>query len=409
MVASVATAIGTETMTTTRASLPADVYRIASARLISEVGDQIALIALLFLFKDLGPWAVSGLFVTGAGTRMLVSPWAGSIVDKFHTRVLIRVVSLVQAIACLFLVWASGPVLYLLVVIMSVGTTIVLPAWQALIPRIVEPQDLSRAYATVQTFRSVSLMVGAGGGGAIVGMIGNSGAFLVDAVTFVTVAAFTFTIRADRGPSIAERTGRRAFEGFAAIWRTPILRSMAIMLTVFNMSIGVVEVLEVYIISDSLGGGPGTYGTMYGLMGGATLLSGFIASRRRLSWSNEAVVIAGAVTASGGVLLLALAPSLMVAGIANVVVGVGMTGMNSFASSVIVENSIESQRGRIFATSTALTTLGFVVALGIGGVAGEVVTARQGVLAGAIVSLLALGFNGNRVMREVNRKRLAVA
>ena len=392
-----------------RPKLSLDVYRVASARLVSEVGDQMALIALLFRVKDLGPWAVSGIFAAGAATRMIAAPWAGLIVDRFRTRGLIRVVSIMQAIVCCLLAFAFGPVIYVLVIALSIGTTIVLPSWQALIPKMVEPPDLSRAYATVQTFRSVSVMVGAGLGGAVVAVIGNSMAFLVDAVTFAAVAVFTIFIRVDREPSIAERVKGAAIKGFTVIWRSPILRSMTIMLTVFNMTIGVVEVLGVFIITESLGGGPSIYGLMYGLMGGATLLSGLVAARRRLPWSNEAVVIAGAVTAATGVLVLSLAPSLWVAGVANVVIGVGMTGLNGFASPVIVENSEDSERGRIFATSTALTTMGFVVALAVSGAVGEVLTPRQGVFLGSTLCLVALAVNGARVMREVNRKRLGVA
>lgn len=391
------------------AKLPGDVYRVASARLVSEVGDQMALIALLFRVKDLGPWAVSGIFAAGAATRMVAAPWAGLIVDRFRARSLIRTVSIAQAIVCCLLAVASGPVIYLLVVMLSVGTTIVLPSWQALIPKMVRPEDLSRAYATVQTFRSVSVMVGAGVGGAVVALIGNSMAFLVDAATFAAVAGFTLFIRVDREPALTERVKGAAMRGFSAIWRSPILRSMAIMLTVFNMTIGVVEVLGVFIITDALGGGPSAYGLMYGLMGGATLLSGLVAARRRMSWSNEAVVIAGAVTAATGVLVLSLAPALWIAGIANVVIGFGMTGLNGFASPVIVENSEDSERGRIFATSTALTTMGFVVALAVSGAIGEVLTPRQGVFVGSALCLVALAVNGSKVMREVGRKSVDVA
>lgn len=392
---------------TTDSRLSRDVYRVASARLISEIGDQVALIALLFRVKDLGPWAVSGVFAAGAATRMVAAPWSGLVVDRFRARPLIRLVSILQALVCCALAVASGPVIYLLVILLSIGTTIVLPAWQALIPRMVDPNDLSRAYSTVQTFRSVSVLVGAGAGGLAVGVIGNSAAFLVDAATFLAVAGFTLFITVDRDPSIAERARVAALRGFTAIWGSPILRAMTIMLTVFNMTIGVVEVLGVFIITDSLGGGPSAYGLMYGLMGGATLISGLVASRRRVSWSNEAVVIAGATVAACGVLLLSISPTLVVAGIANVVIGIGMTGLNGFANPVIVANSEDSDRGRIFATSSALTTMGFVISLGVGGVIGEIVTPRQGVLAGSALCLIALGFNGVRVMREVGRRTVS--
>ena len=62
-------------------SRPRDVRAIAIARLISEMGDEIALIALLFRVKSSGAAAISAIFALYALSRIVLSPFTGTIVD----------------------------------------------------------------------------------------------------------------------------------------------------------------------------------------------------------------------------------------------------------------------------------------------------------------------------------------
>ena len=67
-------------------SRPRDIRVIAIARLISEMGDEMALIALLFRVKASGPAAISAIFALYALSRILLAPYSGSVVDRFPTK-----------------------------------------------------------------------------------------------------------------------------------------------------------------------------------------------------------------------------------------------------------------------------------------------------------------------------------
>jgi MFS family permease len=388
-------------MNQSKTKLPRDVYRVATARLISEIGDEMVFIALLFRVKDLGTWAVAALFACGALSRVLLSPLAGLLVDKFPTRALIRIVTVIQAVACVALIPARGPTLYMFVVVLGMGQAIVLPAWAAYVPVLVEKELLPQAYGVIQTYRSIAIVAGAGLGGFVVGIIGSSAAFLIDAVTFLAVAAITVGLRTERSASGDTKEKMRAMAGFSAIRKSQVLMALVMMLTVFNMCIGVVEVSGVFLIADVLGGGPVAFGIMSLLFGLTMFIVERLVSKKQLNQRHSSIVIAAAVCASLGVLLYAMSPNLLIAGLANVVIGIGMAGLNIFVMPIIVEHSEQEERGRVHAVISAFTTAGFAIALGVSSVVGGVFSARVVIAGGAVACMTSLVFSGPRLKRNI--------
>lgn len=112
-------------------------------------------------------------------------------------------------------------------------------------------------------------------------------------------------------------------------------------------------------------------------------------------------MIAAAVCASLGVLLYAVSPNLLVAGLANIVIGIGMAGLNIFVMPIIVEHSNQEERGRVHAVIGAFTTAGFGIALGISSVVGGVFSARVVIAGGAVACLASLVFSGPRLKRNM--------
>lgn len=388
-------------MNQSKTKLPRDVYRVATARLTSEIGDEMTFIALLFRVKDLGTWAVAALFACGALSRVLLSPWVGLLVDKFPTRLLIRVVTVIQAVACVALIPARGPTLYALVVVLGIGQAIVMPAWAAYVPILVEKELLAQAYGVIQTYRSIAIVAGAGLGGFVVGIISSSAAFVIDAVTFLAVAAITIGLTTERSARGDSTEKMRAIAGFSAIRKSQVLLALVTMLTVFNICLGVVNVSGVFLIADILGGGPVAFGTMSLLVGLAMFIVGRLVSKKQLKQNHTSIVIAAAVCASLGVLVYAVSPNLLVAGLANIVIGIGMAGLNIFVMPIIVEHSNQEERGRVNAVIGAFTTAGFGIALGISGVVGGVFSARTVIAGGGVACLASLVFSGPRLKRNI--------
>lgn len=361
----------------------------------------MTLIALLFRVKDMGPIAVSALYGSFTVARVLMSPYSGTLVDRYRTRPLVRAVSFAQAGLCAYLAFADGWLVYALLLPLSVGGTIIRPAWQAYLPTLVEQVELPRVYATMQTYSSLAMVAGAGLGGVVVGALGTTASLLVDAATFVFVGLTTLALTREREPATSADGRMDVFRGFKAIFGTPVLFSMFLLLTLFNMCAGSVEVLGVYLVTDVLGGGPASYGVVSLMFGASMFVVGRILSGRTLRWDNTVLVIWSALIAAAGIVLFGLAPAVWFAALAFMVNGVGLAGLNIYALPVMIAHSKDEERGRIFAASSALTGAGFVASLGVFGAVGEVLSARTVIVGSGILCIALTVWNGSRVLRAV--------
>ena len=70
------------------------------ARAVSIIGDQAALVALIFMVKDHGTWSTAAL-LGGTGVAMvLTSTWVGKLIDRESVKKVIIITSLVQSLIC---------------------------------------------------------------------------------------------------------------------------------------------------------------------------------------------------------------------------------------------------------------------------------------------------------------------
>lgn len=383
-----------------RNHFPRDIRLLAIARLISEIGDEMALIALIFALKDSGPGAVSLLLATFAASRILVAPLAGSIVDRFPTRRLIVTISVAQFLSATALVFVADPFLYLFVFLLSVGGSTIGPAWQSFIAHVVPPDDLSKTYAFIQSYRSLAIVAGAGFGGLIVDRFGSDVAILVNASTFLVVAVIGGTLVRQRVPSGRVDGIKGLGRGFLAFTRSAVLRWTLVMLTAFNMSAGVGEVLSAFLITDELGGNASDYGIVLGSLGASMFLAGAFLSRIRLHFKESTLLTVSAMLSACGMAAYALSPNVQFAVACFALNGIGLTGLHVFGTPIFVRHSSEQERGRLFAASSSVTTAGVLIATGIAGVIGEAFPPRPVIFGSAVCCLLVAVVGGVQIRRK---------
>jgi MFS family permease len=376
---------------------PRDIRAIAIARLISEMGDELALIALLFRLKDSGPRAVSLLIGLFAAARILLAPISGTIVDRFPTRRLIGIVSCGQFVITGVLAFTQGHLLYPLVFLLAVGGSIVGPAWQSFIAHVIPTDRLSTVYAFIQSYRAIAVVAGAGVGGFVVDTFGSRTALLVNASTFLFVGAVAISLQSERRPRGYPAAGRDMVRGFLSLLRQPVLRWSLILLASFNMSAGVIEVLSVFLITDEMGGSAADYGIVLGSLGASMALTGMVLSRMRLRAHDTTLLIASAVLSAIGMMSYSLSPSIPIAVAAFFINGAGLTGLHVFGTPVLVRHTKEEERGRIFAASSSITTGGILLASGIAGAVAEFVPTRPVIMIAAFTCLASAFFSGARI------------
>ncbi len=370
---------------------PRDIRAIAISRLISEMGDEMALIALLFRVKSSGPAAISAIFALFALSRIIFAPISGSIVDRFPSRRLIATVSVVQTLVAISLAFSNGYLLYVFVFMLAIGGSIIGPAWQALIPVLVPADDLSRTYAFIQTHRSFSIVLGAGLGGLLVEKFGTSISLFIDAGTFFIVGLFGATLRNERKPELRKFSNSESLQGFKRIFTTRVLIASIVLLAAFNMAAGVNEVLGIFLITDTLHGTASQYGLVFSALGVSMLLTGFTLSRVRVHVRDTYALIISALISALGMFTYGVSPNVLTAMAAFAINGIGLTGLHVFGTPIIIRHTSEAERGRVFAASSSVTTAGTLLSTGIAGSLGQLFPVRLVITGSAITcGILAL-------------------
>ena len=332
-----------------------DVRLIVAAVGISSLGDFLLWVpvALHIQTTSGSPLVMSAFFLALFGPIVALGGVAGRLADRFENARLLWTVSLAQAAAVAAMAFATGslPVLIGLTVLVGVGAAIAQPAEFALVPVAAREQRLSEVNGLVETARYAGMILGPVAGGALIAAGRLEVALLVDAATFVIVAAAALTMHARRHPQHAPRVegdSGRARDGLAILLRDPALRvtlaTAVAALAFFSMSIAA----EVFYVKDVLGASD----TAFGLLGtcwAVGMVAGAVALARRVPAGALAVVALAAVAVQGAGLATAAAGALSAAFAGFLLGGVAHGVKNVVLRTLIHERTPESLRGRAFA------------------------------------------------------------
>lgn len=177
-----------------------------AGQVISQTGDAVFEIALLWLALELtGSTSAAGLIATATYLPALVfGLFGGAIADRFDRRRLMLVsdgarAAIAAAIPILaatghLSVWNLGALAFALACFTSVFN----PARDALLPRLVAPDQLVPANSLLQTCWQLSLVLGPLVGAALIPMVGVVNLFSVDALSFVASFALLAPMRTPR-------------------------------------------------------------------------------------------------------------------------------------------------------------------------------------------------------------------
>jgi MFS family permease len=358
-----------------------DVGIVAGGRALSLLGDEVAIVALILHASDAPNAAFLVMLLLAAAMlpALLLAPISGLLVDRLPTRALVTVTSLSQAAICGALVVVEQPaVILLLVFALNAAQSVVGPAWQALLPRLVPPDRLPSALSALQASSAVAGMLGPALGGLLVGLSGVQTALVVDSLSFLALTAAALLVRGERRPApsdAGQSMARESVAGFRHLRSEPVVAALVVLLSGFILVLGAVNVAEVFLVTDVLDASAAMYGLMGTLFAAGALAGALLAPRlhaetapdpdRRLS---QGVLIA-CLTVSFGIGLAACAPSLLVLGAASLVIGVGQASISIWAQVLVVRRTPDEIRGRVFAALQAAMNGAMMLALGAGGLA----------------------------------------
>jgi MFS family permease len=312
--------------------------KLWTASTISNLGDGITLTAGPLLAASLtrDPVLVAGVAFAQRVPWLLFPLISGALVDRLDRR---RVMGYVDAArtaligalgVAVLLGGASLPLMYAIFFLVGTLETLFDNASQAIIPAVVSRDRLERANSRLFAAEIVSNeLAGPPLGGFLFG-VAVAVPFLLDAGTFAAAAALILALRGRFRPERPEGAPPTTLvaeirEGLRWLWNHRLIRTLAIMLGVFNMTLAATDAIFVLFAQDVLGLGSFGYGVLLtsGAVGG---LIGSLMADRIIVWLGSGGALQAAVLISTVVLtVVALSESAFVVWAAFLLIG--MTGV----------------------------------------------------------------------------------
>lgn len=298
-------------------ALPLAFRRLAASNLAAQLSEQMALAAApLVAVLALGATAAQTGTLQAAQTLpfLLLSMPAGVLADRMSRKDLMTAAECVRAaslLGLLALLWTGGLNLAWLAALGflgAVGTVAYNVSAPALLPRLVPASELASANRWLELARSSAFAAGPAAGGALVGWMGASTAYVLATTLSLLAAALLAGLPRDGSAGNGNPARRHPLtelrEGAAFVATHPLLRPVLITAVFFNTAWFVLQAVYVVYAIDRLGLNATGVGITLGVYGGG-MLAGALAApwlARRLSFG--AMIAAGPLSALAASVLL---------------------------------------------------------------------------------------------------------
>ena len=368
-----------------------------SAQLVSTIGDALtSLAAGIIVYRVTGSVLNVGLMLMATAVPALVFGLiAGVVVDRFdRKRIMIAadLIRLVIVASIPFLVNVHIAWLYVMVMLSASVTQFFSPANESVLPEIASEEELGAANAIMAIAQFGSTAVGFALAGLLASTQSITAVFFIDAGTFAFSALMISLVKV--APLVTEELTtlgemiRNLNFGAKFILRTPILRSMNLVKIPVLIAFGLQNVLLLPFALTALNATEFEYGIQEGLTSVGFVLGSLLMARlsdrlREGQWlvlSYLGMGFFGLVYALQTNVWLAIA----------LIAFSGALNAPSFVAARLINqrNTPREMRGRVFSTSYVITTVVYLVGMGIAGLA-DVIDVRYMFVAGSVVVIVA--------------------
>lgn len=346
------------------------IQTMAIARAFSMLGSELTLFTLVFREKDKGPAAVAALFIVGALPMIVFAPWAGTIADRFSTKAVIPLLSVLggAAIFCQTQRLDTWLILVLLFIANTCGS-IVGPTWGKLTTILATKEDFSRASGIIQSYFSVASLTGPILAGFLIKTTGYVWTFAIDGFFTTMIALVPFILRVNHKPgALKEGEKTNVTEGFRFLMKQPLLRSLVIMVFAMVFCMSVINVGDIFLITkimhaDSL---------IYSLVGAGfmlgTLLFSVVSGSKKISLTSELIVLGiGLTFLSLAGLAVGLSPNYWWVIPIWFMAGLGNGAINTYGVGMMLRVIPHEVQGRVFAAFNAILSTAGIGSMALAG------------------------------------------
>ena len=374
------------------------------AGLFSDVGTWVQLIVVGSLVaRETGSAVYTGLTALALFTPQgLCAPIGGLLADRYDRRRVFVGALCLQALATavLAVVLAAGfrqPLLLsAIIVFSSAGGALGQPAYSAMLPDLVPPEELMAMVALGIYSWNGGRILGPLIGTVLVGVVGPAWTVGFNAITFFAMAVAVSLLRRSFIPpgSSSEGVVERMREGWHAVRRVAGCRYGIVIIMILNLAVGPFMGLIPIYARQVFGGGTALAGAFSAVQGAGAIAGGLlftIVAARRGRGHTVQIAVIGLVVAYA---VYAVAPTTIVAGMAIVCMGAGSASLFTSGMAIVQRDAPAGERGRILSITQA--AMGFCYGIGVLwiSVVGDWTNMRVAFLAGcsvaAVLSVVAM-------------------
>lgn len=376
----------------------------ASALVVGALGLSLVTLLLRVHASGAGPYAATVLLLCLSLPTILTMGIAGSLADRYDSRLILVSTLSVQAAALTGLaVWDALMPTYVLTLLAMLAGSLGMPVWTAVLPHLAGEEHTAQLVSVQQGLRSVAMPTGAGLAGVVVQTMGEGTALLVAASLSLVAGLTPLFVRTRRVPVDAEPLTLLPIAALRSMRGQGVAFVLVLALVPFIIAVEAVNAVEVFLVRDVLGASPAEFG-LAAVAGGIGAVLGAVAAgaildpARRVPVTLMALALTAATQVGQGV-----APGFPVFLLLCLVAGVALGLANALIVVVILEGTPESLRGRVVAVVSGVARSGSVVATVLGGSLAVAMGPRLAFVTTGTLGLLTAALAAYAVRRSMAR------
>lgn len=328
---------------------------------VSIVGYWLQQLALSWLVYRLtrSPVMLGAVAFAGAIPMLVVSPFAGVVVDRVDRRTAVMVTQgtqMLQAFALAALTFTGtirAEFVPFLAMIYGVAWAFDIPVRQSLLPVMLGGRDdLPNAIALGSMMMNLGRFVGPVIAGGLLAWVGEGWCFLLNGVSFLAVMAALARLPAMPPAGPPPRWQSQMAEGFSWVWNFLPARLLIANLALMSATVPGYQSLMPIFAAEVYAGDARVQGLLVSCAGGGALAATAVLAARHSVRGLVRVVIGATLVAGVALVVFATVRSLPIACVALAVVGAGITLCASGTNTVLQSVADDAHRGRVVSIYT---------------------------------------------------------
>lgn len=391
---------------------------------ISLLGDQFHFIALSWLTLQItgSGLALGTVLMVGAIPRAVFMLFGGALSDRLSPRRIMIISNTSRAIVVAiiaFMVFFKVVELwhlYLLSITFGIADSFFHPAFNALIPRVVDKDKLEAGNAILRGTHELSFLIGSAPAGLLISAVGIDLAFGIDSVSFVLAAIILSMMTSTKGKTVLSADEFHISnkpvrlknimsdirEGLKYAFNKPAFRALILAIAVIDFCFaGPIDVGLAWLSNNRFVGGATAFGIILSSFGGGAVIGTIIAGTVKFKRRGLLLAFIGALSGVG-LGIYGIVPDVLTAVILSVPMGVGIGIFNIVLITWFQKKAPSRMIGRIMSLVMFASVGVMPFSFAISGMLVDIHAPIMFVIAGGLTLLACLYLFTVRAVRQID-------